>query len=109
VHSTALKTKSMCWSKNYFKNLNRTHYELIGGVPWNKLRGIWLDGKLADTNITKEQLINTRKSVPENYWKDYVELMTWIYDDGKTIDECKVKLKEIILRGNIKEHSFQIG
>lgn len=35
----------MGWAKNYFENLDRTHYELIGGVPWNKLKGIWLDGK----------------------------------------------------------------
>ena len=99
----------MCWAENYFKNLDRTHYELIGGVPFNKLRGIWLDGKLVDTDITKEQLINTRESVPKEYWKDYVELMTWIYDDEKTISECKLKLKEITLRGNIKEYSFGIG
>ncbi len=99
----------MSWYKNYFKNLDRTHYELIGGIPWNKLRGIWLDDKLLGTDITKEQLIKTKESVPKDYWGDYVELMTFIYDNEKSIEECKLKLKEIIERGRIKEYHFKIG
>jgi hypothetical protein len=96
----------MGFSKAYFENLNREDYELNGGVPWCKFRGVWDEGKLVGTDITKEEMSRV-KSVPEDYWEDYIELMSFCYSGKNTDAQCREKIKEIEGRGRIKMGVFQ--
>ena len=94
---------------NLYDSLDRNDYTLLpNGVISNKYQGLFYKGKLMGTNITKEEMIKSKPSVPEDYWNDYIEMMKYINNDDYTFEQRKAKIKEISSRGRIPEGHFEI-